>query len=240
MRRATQNILLLLLGGALLQLALTGAYLRYVKPAHHWLLILAGATTLTLAAVSIIRDLRGARPDGTDGHAHDHRTGSAWLLILPILAVFLVAPPALGADSVERAAGSPTRITPTAADGSTLYPKLPPRGVVALQVSEFAERSAWDSAHSLDGRSIKLTGFVVHEGRATYLARVAISCCAADAYPAKVELLDHDLSTVHNDQWIEAVVVLEPDSATRADAYVPAAHVHTVTRVAQPDDPYEH
>lgn len=34
MRRETQNILLVLLGGALLKIGITGDYLQYVKPAQ--------------------------------------------------------------------------------------------------------------------------------------------------------------------------------------------------------------
>ena len=43
MRRETQNVLLVLLGGALLKIALTGTYLRYVKPSLFPWLVLAGA-----------------------------------------------------------------------------------------------------------------------------------------------------------------------------------------------------
>ena len=242
MRRETQNILLLLLGGALLKISFTGTYLRYVKPAHFWLLVLAGIVMLALTAVSIIRELRGEHigPGGAVGHEHNHPMRSAWLLVLPVLAVFLIAPPALGADSVERAAASPPRTTPTAEDGSALYASLPAADVLPLQLSEFSERAVWDSGHSLNGRSIKLTGFVVHEGRDTYVARIAIACCAADAYPTKVKLLDRDLAALADDHWIEVVVVLEPNSATRENYFVPSAHVRTVTPVAEPEDPYEH
>jgi uncharacterized repeat protein (TIGR03943 family) len=236
-RRETQNILLVLLGGALLKISLNGTYLRYVKPAHQWLLIVAGVVMLALAAVSIIRDIRGRQ---VESHEHDHSASSAWLLVLPVLAVFLIAPPALGSDSVVRAADSPPRNTTTAADGSALFDALPPGTALPLQLSEFSERAAWDSAHSLNGRTVTLTGFVVQEGRDTYIARIAITCCAADAYPVKVKLLDRDLSSLADDSWIESVVELEPNSATRANEYVPSAHVQSVTPVAEPEDPYEH
>lgn len=241
MRRETQNILLVLLGGALLKISFTGVYLRYVKPGHRWLLIGAGVVMLVLAAVSIVRDVRGRR---VETHEHDHSARSAWLLVLPVLAVFLVAPPALGSDSVERAAESPARRSSTAEDGSALYDALPAANVLPLQLSEFSERAAWDSADSLDGRAIRLTGFVVHEGRDTYVARIAIACCAADAYPVKVKLLGGgtggDLSTLADDTWVEVVVELVPGSPTRDNEYVPSARVRSVTPVAAPEDPYEH
>lgn len=237
MRRETQNILLVLLGGALLKISFTGAYLRYVRPQHHWLLIIAGAVMLALAAVSIVREVRGRR---IDGHDHDHSAGSAWLLVLPVLAVFLIAPPALGSDSVQRAADVPPRLTVTADDGMELFPALPRTNVVSLQLSEFTERAAWDSGHSLNGRAVRLTGFVVHEGRAGYIARIAIVCCAADAYPVKIELLGADLSRFGDDSWIEAVVEVRPGTATKANDYVPSATVRAVHPVLEPTDPYEH
>lgn len=252
MRRDTQNVLLVLLGGALLKISFTGTYLRYVKPAHQWLLIVAGVVMVTLAAVSIGRDLFGRRAAGPGPdhdsdhdsdhepeHGHSHSARSAWLLVLPVLAVFLVAPPALGSDSVQRAA----RTVP-ADDGTELFPALPAAAVVPLGLSEFSERAAWDRGGSLDGRRIRLTGFVVHRPGAVYLARIAIGCCAADAYPVKVELRDGavpaDLTGHPDDSWVDAVVELVPGSATRDRDYVPAATLRSVTPVPAPEDPYEH
>ena len=239
MRRETQNILLVLLGGALLKISFTGTYLRYVKPSHKWLLIAGGAVMILLAAVSIIREIRGARIRG-DGHDHAHSARSAWLLVLPVLAVFLVGPPPLGADSVERASGNVSAKPSTEGEGSELFPPLPPGDPIALQLSDFSARAAWDRGHSLDNRRARLLGFVVHEGKDTYVARLAISCCAADAFPVKIKLTGKELSNVPDDSWIEADVTLHPGSATRENEYVPSATTHAVRRVDQPEDPYEH
>jgi uncharacterized repeat protein (TIGR03943 family) len=242
-RRETQNILLVLLGGALLKISFTGAYLRYVKASHQWLLITAGVVMILLAAVSIVRELRGERD--LDGHGeHHHSARSAWLLLLPVLAVFLVAPPALGADSVERAAGNrsapPREVASTEGDGSALFPALPAGDPIALPLSDFAARAAWDRGHSLDVRTAALTGFVVQDGDDTYVARLAISCCAADAFPVKVELGGRELSHLPDDSWVEVVATLRPGTATRANEYVPAVTVHSVRPVPEPEDPYEH
>nr|WP_275889212.1 TIGR03943 family protein [Nakamurella flavida] len=44
---------------------------------------------------------------GTDAHGHDHAHSRApWLMLVPVLVLLLVAPPALGADSVSRTARS--------------------------------------------------------------------------------------------------------------------------------------
>lgn len=240
MRRETQNILVVLLGGALLKISFTDIHLRYVRPQHQWLLILAGLVMLALAAVAIVRDVRGERAADAEGHEHDHSVRSAWLLVLPVLAVFLIAPPALGSDSVQRAAESAPRQGASAEDGMELFPALPKADVVALQLSDFTERAAWDSGGSLNGRAVRLTGFVVHEGRDSYVARIAIACCAADAYPVKIRLIGADLSRFADDSWIEAVVEVRPNTATEANNYVPSATVRTVRPVREPADPYEH
>jgi uncharacterized repeat protein (TIGR03943 family) len=248
MRRETQNILLVLLGGALLKISLTGTFLRYVKPSHKWLLVAAGAIMVLLALISIARDVLAAQraePDGDShgeaahGHAgHRHSSASAWLLLLPVFAVFLVAPPALGADSVQRA-GTTNRSAPAA--GTEVFPPLPADGVLALPLSDFSARAAWDGGHSLDGRQIKLTGFLVHDRDTVYVARLAIACCAADAFPVKVRLEDGpELGGLGDDTWVEAVVTVRPGSATKANDYVPAATVVDVSEVGQPEDPYEH
>lgn len=238
MRRETQNILLVLLGGALLKISFTGTYLRYVKPGHRWLLIAGGVVMIVLAAVSIVREIRGARE--FEDHGHTHSARSAWLLLLPVLAVFLVGPPALGSDSVERAAGNVSGPLSTEGEGSALFPTLPAGDPIVLPLSEFSSRAAWDRGHSLDRRSTRLTGFVVQEGDATFVARLAISCCAADAFPVKIELLGRELSDLADDSWIEVVATLRPGSATRANEYVPSATVHAVRSIPEPEDPYEH
>lgn len=238
MRRETQNILLVLLGGALLKISFTGTYLRYVKPSHQWLLIAGGAVMILLAAVSIVRELRGRRD--LDDHGHAHSARSAWLLVLPVLAVFLVGPPPLGSDSVGRAAGNRPEVPSTEGEGSTLFPALPAGDPIALPLGDFSSRAAWDSGHSLDNRTARLTGFVVQEGDDTYVARLAIGCCAADAFPVKVKLLGQELSHLADDSWIEVDAVLRPGSATRDNFYVPSVTVHAVRDIPEPEDPYEH
>jgi uncharacterized repeat protein (TIGR03943 family) len=238
MRRETQNILLVLVGGALLKISFTGTYLRYVKPSHQWLLITGGFVMILLAAVSIVRELRGSRD--LDGHDHSHSSArSAWLLVLPVLAVFLVGPPSLGADSVARADGNAQAAPSTEGEGSELFPALPPGDPIALPLSDFSARAAWDRGHSLDNRRAVLTGFIVQEGDDTYVARLAIACCAADAFPVKIKLLGKELSDMTDDSWVDVEVTLRPGSATRANEYVPSVTTHSVRQVAEPENPYE-
>lgn len=231
MRRETQNVLLLLLGGALLKIAVTGDYLRYVKAAHQPWLIGAGAVMVLLAVVAIVRDLRGAAR-----HAgHDHSARSAWLLMVPVLAVFLVAPPALGADSVTR-----TRAGEGYAPSGASFPPLPPGPVVPLSVTDFVSRAGWDESGSLHGRTVRLTGFVVHSHGRTELARMVIGCCAADAFAVRVELRGGPADTLAEDTWIEVTGEVVPGADTAASGYVPALAVGSLREVPAPTDPYEY
>lgn len=265
MRRETQNVLLALVGGALLKIALNGTYLRYVKPSVQPWLIASGVVMIVLAAVAIIRDIRAYRgadsasPDdhqlgdhqggdhqqGDEHGSHgDHRHGmrSSWLLVLPVLAIFLIAPPALGADAVDRAGGR-TIIAQTAPpitqQGAAAFPPLPAGSVVPLSMSEFVTRSVWDGTGSLNNRVVRLTGFVVHEGGSTVLARLVITCCAADATPVKVRLVGGDAAARRDDQWLAVDGRIRPGSATQRNDYTPDFSVVALTPMATPADPYE-
>ena len=104
------------------------------------------------------------------------------LLVLPVLAVFLIAPPALGADSVARA-GARVPAAPAA------FPPLSAGRVLGMSLSDFVTRGAYDSSGSLRSRTVRLTGFVARQGGTTYLARLVITCCAADALDSSVLLV---------------------------------------------------
>jgi uncharacterized repeat protein (TIGR03943 family) len=257
MRRETTNILLLLVGGALLKITLNGTYLRYVKPTVKPWVLAAGVIMVGLAVVAIVRDIvanqrhANQRHDSygiddpaldTDRHTdhddHQHSGRWVWLLMLPVLAIFLVAPPALGADSVLRAGN---RVAPSVVQqGSAAFPPLPRAAVVPIAMSEFITRSVWDSSHSLDDRTVALTGFVVHDNGSNYVARLVITCCAADATPMKVALTGRQADRLPNDQWIQVDGRLRPGSATTANGYTPTLTVSSLTTVDAPADPYEY
>ncbi|GGS41365.1 TIGR03943 family putative permease subunit [Actinokineospora fastidiosa] len=274
MRRETQNILLILAGGALLKISFTGAYLQYVKPAHLPWLVGGGLVMVALAVISIGRDLIGPRPeraetpDGTHeridtpvdqadaavtadpshaGHdhgadhegEHNHSARSAWLLLLPVLAIFLIAPPALGADSVMRTDNSAAASRASGTDGRSLFPPLPQGEVISVAMSDFAARAAWDSGDSLKDRTVRLTGFIVAQEDAVYLARLSIACCAADAFPVKVKLDGEGTSALENDMWVEAVGQVQMGTATKETDYVPTLTVTGLSQIPQPENPYE-
>ncbi|MEU4523010.1 TIGR03943 family protein [Amycolatopsis sp. NPDC024027] len=242
MKRETQNILLILLGGALVKIAVNGDYLRYVKPAQQPWIVAGGAVMVLLGAVAIVRDLVASRRvvpaehAEHDGHAHSARP--AWLLLVPVLAVFLVAPPALGADSVIR---TEARVPASAAVAdAAAFPPLPAGNAVALTVNEFVSRAGWDSAGTLNGRTVSLTGFVVHTDGSTLLARLVISCCAADAFPVTVRLRGGAADHLPSDAWIQVTGEVVPGTATKDNSYTPDFTPTSLTPVPTPKDPYEY
>ncbi|GAA2776788.1 TIGR03943 family putative permease subunit [Saccharopolyspora taberi] len=234
MRRETQNLLLLLLGGALLKIALSGAYLRYVKPSLLPWLLVAGGVMVVLAVVAIVGDIRR-----DSAPHHDHGSRSPWLLLLPVFAIFLIAPPALGSDSVDRA-GAVAPQQPR----ESLFEALPAGPAPELTLSEFVTRVVWDDSGALNGRTVRLRGFVVHpDGAGAQLARMRISCCAADAAPVRVDLAGPAAgraASLPSDTWIEITGALRPGTATEGNGHVPTVDVTDVRTIPAPDDPYEY
>lgn len=244
MRRDTQNLLLILLGGALVKISATDIFLRYVKPGHRWWLLAAGIVIVVLALVSIVRDMVASRAPARNRHHHDghHHDGhehrephSPWLLVLPVLAIFLIAPPALGAASVERAPSGNVLASP----GPVSLPPLPAGEAPNLGLSTFVSRAVWNDSAELANRDVTLTGFVVRRGGSVELARMAIACCAADARPVTVRLVGPNVPDVPTDTWLRARVRWVPASGTAVERYVPSASVVAAVPIAAPTEPYE-
>lgn len=99
MNRDTQSVLLVLLGGAIPRISYGEVYLRYVKEGLQPFLLIAGALLVLLGVASLVGDNRGRRVPASQPH-HGPRVG--WLLLLLVLAIFLVAPPALGSYAAAR------------------------------------------------------------------------------------------------------------------------------------------
>lgn len=234
MRRETQNVLLVLLGGALCKIAWNGSYLRYVKPSLLPYLVSAGVVILALGVISIVRDIHAGHGAAVDHH--DHTGRSPWLLVLPVLAIILVAPPALGSDTVSRSDRGAAPHRP-----AVRYPPLPAGPVPALPLSEFVTRAVWDGEGSLDGREVRLVGFIAHgNAETTYLARLVMTCCAADVTPVKVRLTGRsDLPKLPQDTWLEVRGHLLPGSARPATHFIPTLTVTDLHPIPTPSEPYE-
>src|ERR1700742_2301421 len=98
MKRETQNTVLLLVGVSIAMITLSGAFTRYVKPGLLPWLAASAVLLIALALTAIVGDIRRGGPRHDD-HGHDsdhkHRTGIVWLLVLPVIVLTFVTPPAL-------------------------------------------------------------------------------------------------------------------------------------------------
>ncbi|MFJ2263066.1 TIGR03943 family putative permease subunit [Streptomyces sp. NPDC087844] len=185
-------------------------------------------------------DREGADPDRAEDHAqehdhaHDHTRNPriAWLLTAPALALLLFPPPALGSYSAER---EEARV---AAQGAGTFPKLPAGDPLDLTLGVFASRAEWDTGASLKGRTVRLTGFVTRDDDGTWsVARLLVTCCAADAQALKVEIRGEDAPAA--DTWVAVTGTWHPTGEPGTDAARPVLDAVSMKTTTAPSDPYE-
>ncbi|GAB2863443.1 TIGR03943 family protein [Streptomyces deserti] len=230
MNRQAQAALLFLLGATVLHAGLTDLYLRYVKAGLRPLLLLAGAVLIATALATVWYERR--RPPGGGHHHHEPRV--SWLLALPVFALILVAPPALGSYSATH--------TGTALQKPFGFPDLPATGPLRLGVADYAGRAVYDHGRSLRDRTVKVTGFVaLDRSGAPYLVRMALNCCAADAQPVKIALTGAIPPVLQPDTWLEVTGTYTPRRATDPvnNGPIPYLRVTEARPVPTPRDPYD-
>jgi uncharacterized repeat protein (TIGR03943 family) len=233
--RQAQAVIMLLLGGAILRASITDMYLRYVKEGLRPFLLIAGALLVIAAAMTLWYDLR--RPSSDDEHQH-HEPRVGWLLILPVLGLLLVAPPALGSYAAGQAG------TALSNQQDSDFPPLPAGDPAQVTVLDYASRAVFDQGRSLTGRRVKLTGFVATgPDGAPYLARMVLSCCAADARPIKLGLAGDapGPGELTADTWIEVVGKYTDRSGSDPvnGETIPYVRVESWQQVPAPKQPYE-
>jgi putative membrane protein len=245
--RQAQAVVLLLVGGAILRASLTDLYTRYVKVGLQPFLVVAGIILIAAAVVTLWYELRPRKPHGAyaathdgdahepdDGHGHVHEPRVAWFLVLPVFALLLVAPPALGSYAANRSGISLQQVSD--------FPALPAGDPVKISVIDYATRAVFDDGKSLKGRKIKLSGFVMiaHDG-APYLARMVLSCCAADARPVKLGMTGGVPPGAKADSWLE-IVGQYTDKTTKDDvnqAVIPYIEVIEAHSIEAPSNHYD-
>lgn len=259
MSRPVQAVVLVMLGTVLIRLAVTGDYLNYVRPGLGSYLIAAGVFLAALGLIGVVRDLRR---DADAAHAHERRRaaarrrthgpgaeiaprehghehddwyahGSGWLLCLPLFLLLVLPPPALG----SYAAGRSSAAAPAPA-GRTSYPALR-TDPAELTLRDYAMRAVWDHGRTLAGHTVVLTGFVAASpGDLWYLTRLHVVCCAADATPAKIEVLG-SATRYPTNQWVTVTGTWTPSDPHDLGGTVARIQATTVTAVPRPADPYE-
>lgn len=229
MSRETENAALLLIGLSIGMVAVTGSFTRYVKPSLLSWLLIAAVLLIAFGLATIIGDARR----GTHGHAHSHdhghRSAIAWLLGVPVVVLIFVVPPALGAG-----AATPTVVAVSTDVLRHPFPPLPAERAPAVSLPNVLQRVANDTAGTLNNRVITVTGFVVHDRDTTYLARVVIICCAADAQLARIRLAGAavtETSPLADHSWLSV-------EGTVAQTPAPALEVSSLTRIEPPANTY--
>jgi uncharacterized repeat protein (TIGR03943 family) len=215
----------LLIGAVLLRLTLTGTYERYVRVGMAPWLIVPGIAVLLLGGATLVRSLRARR-----AHDHDHGVGVGWLLLAPVAALLLVAPPTLGSFGVERGARVDVRA------GAPVFTRLPHRTApVQMTLLEFSQRAFDHRGVSFNGDSVRLTGFVAGSKAGGFeLARYQIACCAADAIPVVVHVVGTAGSAPGHDGWVTVTGTFR-----RVGGEIPEMVATSVAAIPAPEDPYE-
>jgi uncharacterized repeat protein (TIGR03943 family) len=222
----------MLVGAVVLRLTFTDTYRRYVQPAMGKWLLVAGVAIILLGVVTLINALRDVEP--TEGHGQDdehaHRVGVGWLLLAPIAALLLVAPPTLGAYGVNRAGNV------TVKPGKAFFKPLKRSDApVEMTLLEYIERALEHNGASFHGVPVKLTGFVAGaEAGGFRLARYQIACCAADATPVSLDVVGTSGAPPSDDQWVTVTGTFE-----RGGGDIPRLAATSVVEIPAPEDPYE-
>jgi uncharacterized repeat protein (TIGR03943 family) len=243
MTRETENTVLLLVGVSMIMITVSGAFTRYVKPGLLPWLIVSAVLLIGLALVVIIGDMRrgGPRDDhATDdhGHVHSHRTGIVWLLVVPVLVLIFVTPPAL-----RPSAASPS-VTSVSSDVlKRAFPPLPPGPAPDVSLPELLMREAHDTTGSLTNRTITVTGFVLNEAQGVDLGRIVIICCAADAQLARIHLRGpaaDGAAGLPDNTWLRVAGKVIPAPRQQNSAAIPTLQATSVTRIDAPANPYDY
>ncbi|ORW29841.1 hypothetical protein AWB91_20750 [Mycobacterium paraense] len=241
MTRETENTVLLVVGISIVMITITGEFTRYVKPGLLPWLVASAVLLIGLALLAMLRDIRRGGPPISDqgddhGHEHSHRRGIVWLLVVPIVALCFVTPPAL----------RPSAAAPSVASVSNdvlnrAFPPLPPGRAPELSLPEVLMREAQDTSGSLKDRPITVTGFVLNEAQGVDLGRVVIICCAADAQLARIHLggpAAAQAAGLPDNTWLRVEGEVPPRQPNSAK--IPTLQATVVTRIDAPANPYDY
>ena len=229
-----QAAVLVVLGAVLVRLASGAGLASYVRPGTRPLVLIAGALLCLVGVFSAItaptsRAPTSRAPTSRAPIPRPPVTRAGWLLLGPVLSIAIVAPPALGVLT----AGRPPVAPPQPSAG---FATLPPSGPVPIRLSDVVLRTVWHAGSTLRGRTLHVIGFVARTiGHGFVLARLVITCCAADARPYDIEVIDAARAPPPG-QWVE--LTGRYLGASEAGPVVPALRATAVAPVAQPANPY--
>lgn len=236
MSREAENALLLLVGIATAMITIGGAYTRYVKVSLLPWLAVTAVIVIGLALVSIAADIRhGAAPDDDHG-GHSHSGSIAWLLLVPIIVLIFVVPPAL------RPSAAAPKVTAVSTEVLRRpFPALPEGRAPEVSVPEVMIRAAQDTAGTLNNRLITVIGFTLPQAGGVDLGRVTIICCAADGQLARIHLRGPkaaDLKNYPEETWLRVEGIVTSDAANGDSTSIPTLQVNSAIRIEAPANTY--
>lgn len=235
MSRESENTVLLLIGLATGMITVSGVFTRYVKPSLMPWLYVTAVVLVGLALVAIIDDVR-RRPDPGGHRPHSHANFATWLLLIPVLVLIFITPPALPPQ-----AGVPSVRTVSTEALRRPFPPLPVGRAPEVPIPSVMLRAAQDSAGTLNDRLITVVGFTVHDGDVVGLGRLVVMCCAADAQLAQVHLSGAEAATARRYPeytWLRVEGIVQPSPANGDSSVIPTLEVATVTEIVPPEDAY--
>jgi putative membrane protein len=236
MSREAENALLLLVGVATAMITIGGAYTRYVKASLLPWLTVTAVILIGLALVSMAADIRrGSAPDDVHGD-HTHRGSIAWLLLVPIVVLIFITPPAL-----RPGAAAPTVTAVSTEVLRRPFPPLPDGRAPEVSVPDVMIRAAQDTAGTLNDRLITVIGFTLPEADGVDLGRVVIICCAADGQLARIHLRGSTAAELRNypeETWLRVEGTVIPGEANGDSTSIPTLQVESATRIEAPANAY--
>ncbi|MEU7496458.1 TIGR03943 family protein [Streptomyces griseofuscus] len=168
---------------------------------------------------------------GHDGHDHSATPKIAWLLVLPALNLLLFAPPALGAYTAARSGAEPVAVQKKG------FEPLPATSPLPLTLTEFTKRVQQDRSRAIQGRTVRLTGFVTPDatGEGWYLTRIIFSCCAADSQTVKIHVYGSgSAEPPAADTWLAVTGTWHPAGTLGTTSAPAALDARLTTPIAQP------
>jgi uncharacterized repeat protein (TIGR03943 family) len=189
-----------------------------------------------LALISMAADIRrGSAPDD-DHSGHSHRGSIAWLLLVPILVLVFITPPALRPEAAA------PKVTAVSTDVLRRpFPPLPEGRAPEVSLPDVMIRAAHDTAGTLKDRLITVIGFTLPETDGVDLGRVMIICCAADAQLARIHLRGPaaaELRSYPEETWLKVEGTVLPDETDGDATSTPTLQVESATQIEAPANAY--
>ena len=241
--------LLLLLAVLVIRLLWQGRFTAYVRPAMGVPLAVAAGVLAVVGTVMVLRPSASHRTDTstqplehegaaedqlTNGHQHTSFPKVAWLLVLPVLVLTVIAPGALGvANAADTAAPVSMPFHPTALRADAA-------GVVTLTLRDLTGWTTQDRSRRLLHRRIRVVGMVASisdSEREVLVSRYTITCCAADAIPFSAQArLTADTTAAGKGMWV--LIVGTWNGGRTRDGW-PRLDDASAQPITAPAEPYE-